>query len=232
MKKNKSKRPKKKVRIFLLITSLFLLAFISAYLLCAYVFEVKTKAVIIEGNDIITDNEILEYANLIDYPNFILTNTKKIEKKLEKQEFIKDAKVTKNYMFQMHIKVKENKPLFIREDTNKIVFDTKKEIPNDKTKNLNVPYLINYVPNTKYDKLIEKIKQIDYSLLKKVSQIKYDPNKYDEDRFLLYMNDSNRVYINLPKFKNFNKYDEMVTKFEGKTGTLYLDSGNYFEIDK
>ena len=60
----------------------------------------------------------------------------------------------------------------------------------------------------------------------------YSPTKYDEDRFILYMNDSNRVYINLPKFKSFNKYDEMVTKFEGKTGRLYLDSGNYFEIDK
>ena len=33
------------------------------------------------------------------------------------------------------------------------------------------------------------------------------------------------------KFKSLNKYDEMVTKFEGKTGVLYLDSGNYFEID-
>ena len=55
---------------------------------------------------------------------------------------------------------------------------------------------------------------------------------YDEDRFILYMNDSNRVYINLPKFKNFNDYDKMVTKFEGKTGKLYLDSGNYFEYDK
>ena len=60
----------------------------------------------------------------------------------------------------------------------------------------------------------------------------YSPTKYDEDRFILYMNDSNRVYINLPKFKSFNKYDEMVTKLEGKTGKLFLDSGNYFEIDK
>ena len=74
--------------------------------------------------------------------------------------------------------------------------------------------------------------KIDYALIKKISQIKYDPTKYDEDRFILYMNDSNRVYINLPKFKNFNKYEEMVSKFEGKTGILYLDSGNYFEIDK
>ena len=113
-----------------------------------------------------------------------------------------------------------------------IVFDKNSEIKNDSSLNLNIPYLINYVPNTKYEDLIEKLQKIDYNLLKKISQIKYEPTKYDDDRFILYMNDSNRVYINLPKFKNFNDYDKMVTKFEGKTGKLYLDSGNYFEYDK
>lgn len=228
----KKKRTKKSVKIFILITSVFLLSFVSLFLLCAYVFEVKAKAVIIKGNNIISDNKILEYANIVDYPNFLLSSSKDIEKELEKQSFIKDAKVKKNILFQIHINVEESKPLFIREDTNKIVLSDKTEIDNKEEFNLDIPYLINYVPNTKYSKLIKKVNEIDYDLLKKISQIKYDPNKYDEDRFLLYMNDSNRVYINLPKFKSFNKYDEMVTKFEGKTGTLYLDSGNYFEIDK
>ena len=27
-----------------------------------------------------------------------------------------------------------------------------------------------------------------------------------------------------------NKYNEMIEKFEGKKGILYLDSGNYFQI--
>ena len=228
----KKKRTKKSVKIFILITSVFFFFFFSLFLLCAYVFEVKAKAVIIKGNNIISDNKILEYANIVDYPNFLLSSSKDIEKKLEKQSFIKDAKVKKNILFQIHINVEESKPLFIREDTNKIVLSDKTEIDNKEEFNLDIPYLINYVPNTKYSKLIKKVNEIDYDLLKKISQIKYDPNKYDEDRFLLYMNDSNRVYINLPKFKSFNKYDEMVTKFEGKTGTLYLDSGNYFEIDK
>ena len=68
--------------------------------------------------------------------------------------------------------------------------------------------------------------------MEKVSDIKYFPNKYDEERFILYMNDKNIVYINLPKFKSINEYNKMVEKLEGKTGKLYLDSGNYFEYDK
>ena len=232
MKKKTHRKTKRKFRIFVFILSMLILIALGIFLLCSYVLDVKTKAIIIHNNNIVSDNEILEIADIIDYPSFFLTNTKNIEKKLEKDVFIKDAKIKRNLLFQFHIYIEENKPLFIREDTNMIVFDAKNETPNNTDKDLDVPYLINYVPNTKYPDLIKKLKQIDYGLLKRVSQIKYEPTKYDESRFILYMNDSNRVYINLPKFKNFNDYDKMVEKFEGKTGKLYLDSGNYFEIDK
>ena len=232
MGKKKSKKRNRKLRIFILVIATILILFFSIALLLIYVFDIKTKAIIIHGNNIVTDNQVLEETNLIDYPNFFKTSGNNIEKKLEKLSFIKNVEVKKNPLLQIHIYIEEYKPLFIREDTNMIVFDKNNEVPNNTKEKLNVPYLINYVPNTKYDELIKKLKQIDYKLLKKVSQIKYEPNKYDEDRFILYMNDSNRVYINLPKFKSFNKYDEMVTKFEGKTGKLYLDSGNYFEFDK
>jgi len=224
-------KTRKKFKIFVLIVAILMLLGIIIGLLCSYVFDIKTKAVIIHNNDIVTDEEILELADIKDYPNFFKFNTRTIEKRLEDNPFIKEAEVRRGLYFQLHFYITENKPLFIREDTNKIVFEDGSE-ENNISKNLSIPSLINYVPNTKYKELIKKINQIDYKLLKRVSQIKYEPNKYDDARFVLYMNDSNRVYINLPKFKNFNDYDKMVTKFEGKTGKLYLDSGNYFEIDK
>ena len=63
-----------------------------------------------------------------------------------------------------------------------------------------------------------------------ISQIKYDPSDYDDERFLLYMDDDNLVYITLYKFTNINKYNEIVKNFGNKRGIIYLDSGNYFEI--
>lgn len=226
------KKRKKKFRIFLLVIGFLLLFSFAFIMLGAYVFKIQTKAIIISGNDFLSDEIILKEAGLENYPNFFLTSSNNTEKKLKDNAFIEEAKVNKNLFFQINIKIEENKPLFIREDTDMIVLDNGKEIKNDSSLELNIPYLVNYVPDTKYSELIEKLNKIDYSLIKKVSQMIYSPTKYDEDRFILYVNDSNRVYINLPKFKNFNKYNEMVTKFEGKTGKLYLDSGNYFEIDK
>lgn len=232
MSKKKVKKKRSKLSLFLLfLVFLFIFVFIIV-MLCAYVFKVPTRAIVIHGNSIISDQEILEISDLIDYPNFMLTSSSDIEKSIKSDSFVKSVSVRKGLFFEIDIYVDEYKPFFIREDVNKVVTSDFKEIDNVNEYNISVPYLVNYVPDTKYKELIEKMGKVDYSLIKKISQIMYSPTKYDEDRFILYMNDSNRVYINLPKFKSFDKYDEMVTKFEGKTGRLYLDSGNYFEIDK
>ena len=232
MSKKKEKKGKRKFRIFILIIGFLLLLTFIIIMLGAYVFKIPAKSIIVHGNSYLPESEILDSINLEENPNFFLTSTGDITKTLKKNTFIKEVKVTKNILFEINIYIEEYKPYFIREDQNKIVLSNGKEIQNKEEYDLNIPSLINYVPDTKYKELIEKLNKIDYILIKKISQIMYSPTKYDEDRFILYMNDSNRVYINLPKFKSFNKYDEMVTKLEGKTGKLFLDSGNYFEIDK
>ena len=89
---------------------------------------------------------------------------------------------------------------------------------------------MNYVPDTKYDMLINGIKKIDKDILGKVSEITYTPNEFDKDRFLLYMDDDNSVYLTLTKFRMLNYYNKVLTQLDGKKGVLYLDSGNHFQI--
>ena len=221
----KKKRVKKFFKVIFII---FILIFV-LYIFPCYILDIRLKNIYIKNNNILSDKEIIEIASLEDYPNYYKINTFKIKKDLMKSPYIKDCKVYKGLFNKITIDITENKILFIRLDTKKIVFDNKKEIDYDKEL-LNIPYLINYVPDTKYNTLINKLSKIDNEVLYKISEIKYDPNKYDEDRFLLYMNDDNYVYVTLTKMNLLNKYNEAVTKFEGKKGTLYLDSGNYFEI--
>ena len=64
----------------------------------------------------------------------------------------------------------------------------------------------------------------------KISEIKYDPNDIDKERFYLTMNDGNYVYLTLNKFNKINSYLEIVKSFNDTKGILYLDSGEYFEI--
>lgn len=226
-----AKKKKRRVnKIFKTLFIILVLVFI-LYIFPCYILDIRIKNIYIKNNNILTDKQIIEIANLKDYPNYYKTNTFKIKKDLMNNPYIKDCKVYKGLFNKITIDITENKILFIRLDTKKIVFENKKEIDYDKEL-LNVPYLINYVPDTKYNTLIDKLNKIDKEVLYKISEIKYDPNKYDEDRFLLYMNDDNYVYVTLTKMNLLNKYNEAITKFEGKKGTLYLDSGNYFEIRK
>ena len=110
----------------------------------------------------------------------------------------------------------------------KYVLDTTHEITS--SNNYRVPSLVNYTPTDKYKKLISCIKEVDKSILGKVSEIEYKPNDFDKDRFLLLMDDGNSVYLTLTKFEMINYYNQVLGQLEGRKGILYLDSGNHFKI--
>ena len=74
------------------------------------------------------------------------------------------------------------------------------------------------------------MKNIDENILAKISDIEYVPNDLDKDRFLLYMDDGNMVYLTLTKFKMINYYNDVLEQLEDRKGILYLDNGNHFQI--
>ena len=130
----------------------------------------------------------------------------------------------------MTITVTEHEPLFFDSLKNKYVLDNGHAIESDA--DLLVPRLTNEVPPKTYKKLVTKMKTIKPTILVKVSEISYTPNQYDKDRFLLFMDDDNSVYLTLTKFKKMNYYNDVLAQLEGKKGILYLDSGNHFKIMK
>lgn len=221
-----NKRKLKKGAIFVLLLILLVVVFSS---IVYFVIGSEVKNIYIYGNINLTDQEIIELAKLQDYPNFYTTSSNKIENNIKKNPLIKKVKVKKRFFQQVHIYIEEYKILFKSDD--KYTLENEKEITLLKD-NYNVPILINYVPNTKMESFISKLKEVDDSVLIKISEIKYDPTELDEDRFLLYMNDDNYVYITLTKLDLINKYNDAIEQLEGKKGILYLDSGNYFKIMK
>lgn len=225
MKKQKKKKKLKKGCLTFILFILFI--FIGGNIIY-YGFGHNIKNIYIYNNELLNDQEIIELANLQDYPNFYTSSSSKMIKGIKKNKLVKDVKVKKVLFNKINIYVEEYKILFLNQETNKYVLEDGKELLFNK--NLIVPTLINYVPDTKYKSFIEKYNNIDKKVIQKISEIKYDPNDIDTDRFLLYMNDGNYVYLTLTKFDLLNKYNDAITKFEGKKGTLYLDSGNYFEI--
>ncbi len=192
--------------------------------------DTPIENLIVKGNVILSDQEILELAGLHHYPSFYKSSASKIEKKVKSNPFIKQVQVHKKFYHVVVLEIKEYRVLFKKEEDGKIVLENQKELAVEHQIPYALPRLVNYVPNTKYQALIDGMRKMEKQIREKISEISYVPNEYDKDRFLLYMDDGNSVYLTLTKFEMINYYNEVLPQLEGKKGILYLDSGNHFQI--
>ena len=224
--KKKKKGTKKKIRIKFFNIFLFL-TFVLIIVGSVYkIVNLKITNIYIKNNYYLTDLEVIETAKIKDYPSTFQNSCKKIEKRLEKNPLIKTAKVKKTYFTRVYIDIEENSLLFYDINTSKIVLKDGTTFSG----NYDVPTLINQVPNKVYKKMITKFALINPDILDNISEIKYDPDSVDKERFLLTMSDGNYVYITLSKCSNINNYLKYIKEFNNKKGILYLNSGEYFKI--
>lgn len=180
----------------------------------------------IKNNNILTDQEVIDISGLRNYPSFILTTNYSIKNKLLKNDLVKKVKVKKGLWGKVYIDIEEYKPLFIYED--KVILDNKKEVDLD----ISLPILVNKVEDDILDKLINKYESVNDEIKLMISEIRYDPNDIDKERFLFTMSDGNYVYITLYKLSSIDEYLKITSTLKDKKGILYLDSGNYFEVFK
>lgn len=218
------KKKKRRLKVGAILIFLLLLILFGSFL-----FGILSKPITniyISGNSYLSDQEIIEIAKIEDYPSTIKNLSIIIKNRLEKNDLIVSAKVRKKRLTKVYIEVTENQPLFFNSNTNETIFIDGKVL---NTKNMG-PTLVNYVPDTIYESFVTAMKKINSVVLERTSEIIYDPNDVDEERFLFVMDDSNYVYLTLKKFDSINNYVNIIKKFEGKKGILYLDSGEYFKV--
>ena len=226
MAKKKKKRKYKIKNIIIILLLLLTIIIVSCYVLM-----MPIKNIYIKNNDVISDDEIINTASLYKYPSFLLTKKNQLEKDLEKNAYIKECKVKKKLKNIIEITITEYKVIALTPEE-KIILENGDILDNDYNIN-DIPTLINTIENKEVIKnFTSKFGQIDKNILRQISQIEYTPVTVDDERFLLYMNDGNLVYITLTKINKLNKYNHIKDKLEGKKGVIYLDSGNYVEVKK
>ena len=222
------KRVKKRKLNLKAVIILLLIIYLIAMLLYT-IFTMPIKNIYIKGTNLLTDNEIIELAEIKDYPAIFSISKKKLEEKISTLELVESVEVKKTLTGKLTILVKETIPLFYNRNTNKLVLANHKEV--DSLLINGVPTLINYVPDTLYERLVDELKDIDSNVLKLISEIEYQPWQsndvmIDETRFFLRMTDGNSVYVNLINLSKLNSYIEIYASLEGKSGILYLDSSS------
>lgn len=226
-----AKKIVKKTKIKLLPCLIVLLFFVALSFGIYYFVQLPIQNLIVEGTNYLKDDYVLELAGARDYPSFYLISTCNIEDKLEESPYIQKAEVKREFFHILVLDIKESKPLFVNNTNHTVVFSNKEEVPVLEEVDLfRVPRLINYVPDDKYRSFIQGMADIEPDILGKISDIEYQPNDYDKDRFLLYMDDGNMVYLTLTKFDMINYYNDVLSQLENRKGILYLDNGNHFQI--
>ncbi len=220
MQKKKRKKRLRVGRLFLLLIIILAISFA-----CYKFIDIPIRSIIIKGNEILTDEEIVEISDLDDYPSYFSVLSIVVKNKLMKNKYIENVKVSKGFL-DIKIQVKEKKILYIDSSTNeKVMMDS--SVKDEKI--VCVPYLKDMIPKEKKKRFLKSMNKIDKDILCQMSQIKYDPNEIDKDRYYVYMNDGNSVYLTVNKFDKINKYNTILENIGKQNGTLYLDYGDYFE---
>ena len=214
----------RKIRYKRLIIFLVILVFI--FLVCSKLFSLRITNIFIDGNLYLSDQEIIESANLSNYPRAIFTFSNSIKSDIVKNKFVKSADVHKKGLTRVYISVVENKPLLFDQVSNKTILSDGTSVDEK----FNVPVLVNNVDSSIYEAFLEQFSLIDMDVFNSISEVEYTPNSVDDKLFLFSMNDGNYISVNLDKFLSVNKYFDMVVNFNNHRGILYLDSGEYFKI--
>lgn len=219
---------KKKLRILPFLVFIIIISII--IFLALLLIDTKVKNIIITGNEVINDEEVIARSKLTNYPSFYKSSTKTMEKAIKENPIVKSVNIKREFYHIFNIEIEEYEILYKKEDNGKYVLENKEEITLTNNIPYMIPRLINEIPNNKLKSFIKYYKRINKDIREKISEIKYDPNDYDKDRFLLYMDDGNSVYLTITKFERLNYYNDVLPQLDGRKGYLYLDSGNHFQI--
>ena len=226
MKKNKKKKKLNIIKLLVFILIFYIIIY-SIYSL----FNMKIRNIVIKGNTYLKDYEIIEQANIKDYPPMLTLNKNKTINKLKELDLISDATIKKSFDFTITIEVVEKK-IILEYDNNYYLSDGSKI----KGSYLGTPTLINYVPEGTLKKFLNEMGKLDYDIINSISEIEYSPTKNsdgnitDEDIFIFKMNDGMIVYISTDKIDIMNKYQKIYASLGDKKGILHLDKGNYLEV--
>ena len=199
------------------------------FLIFFYLWNLRIKHILITGNTYVSDNDIIVAAGLKNYPYLFREKSNDLKDKIMSIPYVDKVDIHKGILGTIQIDIDEPLPSFYNRNNNKLILTNKKEI--DSSALDGVPVLINYVPDSYYAKLIEKLSQINRNVITLISEIEYQPWTsndvvIDDERFFLRMSDGNSVYTNLLHMDKLNNYIEIYASLEGKLGTLYLDSSS------
>jgi len=233
--KLKEKRRKKANRTLLFyLTLFFLLIAIIVYLQSPFS---NVAYVAVEGNNVITDEQVIAYSELELDQNIWRMNKKLVEEKIKEHPIVKDVKVERKLPQTVLITVSEKRIVgYIKEKdyylpiVNDGVIITNTEI----AKPGSAPLFVNFTDELYLQRFVEEINQLPTHILKMISEVHWKPTEHNKYSIVLYMNDGFIVNATIRDFANkMNTYPSIVAQLDTEEkGIIHMDVGVYVETFK
>jgi cell division protein FtsQ len=184
-----------KFRLFLLILLVLLVIYLISPLS-------KINSITIVGNQRFTKDEILNKISLHEksftfiHPQFL------IKMQLKNSDYYSSINVTKSWLGDVKITIKEYRLLFYDIDQQKqyTFYDEKGNkfiLKGNILKKYqgNYPQLVSKINDELKEKLINTLGELDESVVSLMSEIIYTPKQYDKEFFKIIMNGSKQIYL-------------------------------------
>lgn len=227
----KRNHKKRKLRVMFLLKLLVSIIVIASFSM--YIFNLRVKNIYITGTTNIKDIDVIDITGIRDYPKIYRLNKKKMKEQIKTIPLVDDVKIKRNVFGKLTIEITEEKILFFYKYNNKFITNNGNSIDNTEDF-YGYPTLINFTPDTIFEKLVSGLNKIDYNIILMINDIEYTPYKastgetIDNNHFTLTMNDQNTVMIDTVNIKNLNKYKTIIASpdMDTERGVIYLDTIN------
>ena len=203
------------------------LILVMLFFLFKHISKIKPSLILIRGNELLSDREIINEGNLREFKYFSFNNTSK--EKLEKNKIIKKVDIKRKFLFTIEVNIEEKKVILYEKTSNLYILEDNEKVKINK--NIEVPVLNNKIINTVEKKFVTKFSSLNESVKYRISEVFYQPTEYDSALFLMYMKDGNHVYVNVSNLEKLNHYDKTVASIGyDKKGIFRFDALVYNNI--
>lgn len=232
MQKGRKKRGNKKLLwlLALFFTILLVVLFLRSPLN-------QIQEIIINGNELVTDSQILYTAGLeLDMPYFGMDEDE-VAEKISQLSAVSEVKVEKNFPGVVLLQIKEyERVAFLLRDSGQLipVLENGMTLPLDENwpGMLDRPIIRDSISGNRLKELAGQLNQLDDRVLSRISEIAMDEEENDPNRLQLFMKDGFQVKTSITDFaENMSWYPSFVHYLnqEGKnTGVVTLLEGKWF----
>lgn len=228
----KEERKKKANRRLLFYLSIFFVLISMIIYLQSPLSYVKQFKV--TGNDILTDEQVIQLASLTDEVNIWTVNQSEIEKKLEDIAIIESAHIVKKYPWTVEISIHEHflvGYLNNKDNYSPILENGKVLATNDYFTLGDAPILNKFSDEQYLNRMITELSKLPDSILNLISEIVWTPSEKNKYKITLYMSDGFVVKATIRDFANKMKnYPSIVSQLDDNVqGIIHMNVGSYFE---